>query len=200
MPLETRLKQELEAISTLDRSAELAVTAIRDILRDPDRETAEATYEAMRSASWRLLTSRTFGSEIEDWLDLFGQTAALLRANRFEDLGERTMTLADLATESARFGAIHSHEQAISKQHVLDVLRAIGEAGARRTEIMNATRLKQANLSRILANLAAIGLIERTAIGREASFSLTSAGRDALSPRNMHPRGNSRLIVEPGVR
>ena len=199
MSVNIQFKQELDAISSLDIPADQAVATIRKLLRNPDRDAAAAVYEAMRSASWRLLTSRTFGDEIENWFDLFSQTSALLRANNFDDFSERITTLADLAMESARFGSLHSHEQAIAKQHVLEVLRAIGENGARKIEVMNSTGLRQANLSRILANLAAIGLIERKSIGKEALFSLTRAGRDALFPKDVRPHGGSGLIVRPGV-
>jgi predicted transcriptional regulator len=192
------INQSLSAIASLDASPEEAVSGLRLSLKEPSREAAEAVYEALRAASWRLLTSRIYGSEIEAWFDLFSQAAALLRRD-FGDLSERTTALADLATESARFGALHSHEQAIAKEHVIDVLRAIGKNGARKAEVMNATGLKQANLSRILANLIAVGLVDRKSVGKEASLTLSAAGLDALSP-DVHPHGSRGLIVSPGVR
>ncbi len=194
-----KIKQALSAIASLDTSPEEAIACLRLSLREPSREAAEAVYEALRAAGWRLLTSRIFGSEIEAWCDIFGQAAALLRRD-FGDLSDRTTALADLATESARFGVLHSHEQAIAKEHVIDVLKAIGKNGARKAEVMNATGLKQANLSRILANLIAVGLVDRKSLGKEASFTLSVAGLDALSPDDVHPRGSGGLIVSPGVR
>lgn len=194
-----QLNQLLNGLASLDIAPEEVIANVRSSLKNPNREAAEATYEALRAASWRLLTSRVFGNEIEAWLDLFGQAAALLRRD-FGDLSERITALADLAMESARFGELHSHQKAIAKEHVIDVLRAIGKKGARKTEVMNATGLKQANLSRILANLIAIGLVDRKSIGKEASFTLSAAGLDALSPNNVSPRGRGGLVVSPGVR
>jgi DNA-binding MarR family transcriptional regulator len=164
------------------------------------------TLEALRSNTWKLLTSRVYGADAREWHDVFRKSASLF-AKIDEHISLQIRVLADMALESARFGAIHSLQEIASKEHVSEILEVLAQEGgcARRGKIIEATRLKQANLSRIIANMCAVGLLDRTLKGREVELYLTTLAREYLKPKaspEYHDtkRAPSRLITQPPIR
>lgn len=170
---------------------------IRQEFADLPAEAPTIVYEALRAVVWKLLSARVYGDGMGVWHDVLRQASSLCSGSSVA-IGERLRALSDLALESTRFGAIHSVDLAMSREHVTEILRAIQALGgvAKRSDVIKATRLRQANLSRILNSLTAIGLVERREQGREVLVSLTSLARDQLS---RPPNGKSGLEVTPSL-
>ncbi|WP_374451862.1 helix-turn-helix transcriptional regulator [Phenylobacterium sp.] len=203
----SQLKPPPPAPATLERLARIdlvppeATTLLRDTLRDPSAQDAQDSYEALRAASWKLLTGRIYGDAMREWLDVFRRAAALMKAADEKVLAEKTLTLAELALESARFGDAHRREAMARRGPVRKVLAALQHARgqAMREEILAATDLGQANLSRTLGNMVSVGLIERTEIGREVHLSLTQQGSEVLRQPPAGPNGAGGLSLYPSL-
>jgi DNA-binding transcriptional ArsR family regulator len=167
----------LEQLALGELSRDQAIQVVTDAIGVGDEDLAVASYEALRSLTWKLLTGRIYGAEMRDWHDLMRQAASSLSVTGKTPLSERVRTLAELVLESARFGEVHSSAELLSKPHVQSILKAIRARGgeARRQGIMAATGLRQSNLSRFLSSMSALGLVERRQHGREVMLRLTDA-------------------------
>lgn len=192
MPVEQDLRTQ---IALLEVEPSHALTGIRAALRSRDEETDRALFESLRSATWKLLTSQIYGGEVRQWYDLILQVCAYY-VERNVALEAKLTALSELLMESIRFGEVHPADEVTSRQHVLDILRAIDsldrdKTGARRTDVLETTGLKQSNLSRILATMQSLGLVIKKMRGREAVLFLTARGKSSLNGD-----GNS---FEPGL-
>lgn len=191
----------LERLARLDLSPTEALDVLQLVLVDPKEGEAQRSYEALRSAVWKLLTSRLYGEAMRDWQDVCRRGAALMRSHGAENQAEKTLTLAELALESARFGDVHQRVRVAARPQVRKLLHILSQHGgqAMRDVVLEEAGLGQANLSRILATLASIGFVERVTLGREVHLTLTSLGREALSRPPSTPTGAGGLSIEPSI-
>jgi predicted transcriptional regulator len=174
-----------------------ALTLLRASLDQPDIQTIARVYEALRALAWKKFAERVVGEEMRQWHDLFRQAAALFDVANSGTYSQRAAAFADLAIESVRFGNANSIDDMRARAHVRDILVALSKRGgtALRSAVMHDTHLKQANLSRVLAHMAAAGFVDRRPSGREVVVSLTSLGREAISSPPRH--GANALMVSP---
>jgi hypothetical protein len=197
------VEQNLAALSLGELDAGDALTSIRAILSKGGGEVEAHVYETLRAATWKLLTARAYGDKVREWHDVLSQLTALAAATAQANLAMRIDVLSDLLSESINFGDANPAEDLMRREHVTDILRAIQALNPRlgtasRGDIKAKTQLKDANLSRILANMVAAGLVERNSFGKQALFALTDLSRKLLnSPPTNVPATRPQLLVDP---
>lgn len=162
----------------------------------------EKAYVSLSRWTWRILVERRLDVDLRDWhrliLDFAGTlsrresgTCARSRGERHAPLepkaiGERLKAFADLVAEQIRAAEAARPEELTRRAHVAEVLSALAGAPGEHLEreaIKEKSGLKDANLSRLLTLLAANGLVERHARGRNASFRITQRGLAATRHR-----------------
>lgn len=189
MPATRReLVVSLENVGRGDATPAEAVSAIREAIQSGE-ELGERVYAALRDVTWRTLTSRAFNDELAGWFDVMRHGAALARRASGASLAEKLRVLSDLIAQSARFAELQPVDEVLNRKHVIAILRRLASSVAptARADLARSTGLANANLSRVLAVLASSGLVERKSSGKEALFSLTSAGRSVLERKGALP-------------
>jgi len=170
-----------EAVTPASNPKE-AFGAIKELLKDPRRsEVLEVVYEKLRSVVFHMLASRESGQSLTSW----GTTLQKVRAlTELEDakFSERFVVLGDLLEQAFHFKDIHSIDEILRRKHVVDLIKLVGKstAGTERKTLGAALSLGEANLSRILSNLEAAGVVERESEGRQVNVKLTDVGRKIL--------------------
>src|SRR5262245_29854822 len=71
----------LEHLLRIELTPSEALDLIHRCLKPPATPHLQPTYEALRAAGWKLLTSRLYGDPMRDWQDVFRRAAALFRAH-----------------------------------------------------------------------------------------------------------------------
>lgn len=173
----------LDELSSGALSPEEAFTALREFLAEhKGREASEHAYEAVRGVVWQLVSSREGGDHILKWQNTVLKVKQLLRRSD-EKIAERFVVLADFLGQSARFRQIHAPHEMRQRKHVMEILAMLVAARAPvdRATIGTHTKLKTANLSRVLSNLAAEGLVQRRYHGRDVEVKITEEGRRVYS-------------------
>ncbi|MER8536657.1 winged helix DNA-binding protein [Mesorhizobium sp. M1005] len=168
----------LEAIATSSIPPSEAFANLREHVISPvDVEFPEQVYEAFRSLVWSTVSNREAGEHLNAWADVILKIRQLLRSGSLP-IAERFTVLADLLEQSTRFASFHPADELLGRKHVRAILGELVPHGRKttRTTIAQATKLRDANLSRILANLASAGWIRRHSEGREVVISLTEEG------------------------
>lgn len=169
----------LEAISTASIGPADAYFVVRGILQKDDRkEVLEAAYEALRGVVFQFVASRVIGEQLDLWADVVLRIKGLFRT-RSEAFSERFTVLADFLEQASRRVEFQPTDELRRRKHVRTILTLLAETGGptERSRIIEATGLKDANLSRILGNLVTQGWIARQPIGRELLVSITPEGR-----------------------
>jgi DNA-binding MarR family transcriptional regulator len=194
----TPKSQPLAALAAADLAPSAATAAVRGVLK-ANPEAGEEIYRALRAWCWKALTSRRFDSELRAWHDLLLKTASALEARR-QPAAAKLGVLGDLLYESIQFGEHEPVGEVLQRVHVRKILTFLdGRAEVERRALVQATGLKSANLSRILSNLQACGLVERLPRGREAAFRLSRSGQDAATEIRRappaHPEDRRRAAV-----
>jgi signal transduction histidine kinase len=140
----------------------------------------EAAYRALKGAVWHLVASRDTGPHVDLWEDVILRVRGLLRSIG-STLADRFTVLADLLDQSARFATFQSKEELKNRKHVGAILELLARYNApvERSVVAKETGLRDANLSRILANLASAGWIVRRYEGRQLYVGLTNEGLEA---------------------
>ncbi|ESZ22828.1 hypothetical protein [Mesorhizobium sp. L2C084A000] len=177
----------LEAIATNSVLPSAAFASLREHLLSPaDVAFPERVYEAFRSLVWGTVSNREAGESLNAWSDVILKIRQLLRS-RSVPFAERFTVLADFLEQSNRFANFHPADELLGRKHVRAILAGLLQHNRKttRTTIAQATKLRDANLSRILANLGSAGWIRRHNEGREVVITLTEEGaaqaRKALS-------------------
>lgn len=168
-----------ESIAEASIAPNEAFARLREALQAaPDDTAAENSYEALRGLVWHIVSSREEREDITEWIDIVLKVRQLLRT-KASPLTERFTVLADLLDQSRRFGKFHPTGELLGRKHVRSVLEVLLRHQGTATRAMVAERvgLRDANMSRILANLASAGWIRRRSEGREVVVSLTQEGK-----------------------
>lgn len=171
------LQDSLHRVGRGDATPSEATAAIRDALLG-QHQLVDRVYEALRDVTWRTLTSRTFGEELQQWFEVFRHAAAL--AGQYAaGTAEKIRAHADLLSQSARFAELQPMDEVLGRKHTKRLLAALAAANGpvKNTALKSMLGLAESNLSRVTGVLLGKGLIERTSSGKEASFSLTAFGR-----------------------
>jgi len=171
-------REIIEAIATGSLPPGDAFVRLRDILcSSAGTEIQEGTYEALRSLVWSFVSSREAGEQLDLWADVILRVRQLLRTKE-SPLAERFTVLADFLEQSGRFSRLHPKEELRARKHVAAILKILAsqEAPVERSTIARETKLRDANLSRVLANLTSAGWITRRNQGREVVIGLTHEG------------------------
>ncbi|WP_375312821.1 winged helix-turn-helix domain-containing protein [Bradyrhizobium sp. A5] len=174
---------KLEAVSTASVQPSEAFSYLRQLLADSySDDTAEGAYEALREVVWNFVASREKGIQLDQWSDVILRVRQLLRMKK-SPIFERFTVLADLLEQSGRFAELHAPGVVKARKHDAQILQILARSNVpvERSRILRETKLRDANLSRILANLAASGLVNRQTEGREVLVSITDAGRMQVS-------------------
>jgi predicted transcriptional regulator len=183
------LENALDQIGRGDATpAEATLTIRKALLSDPSL--AERVYAALRDVTWRTLTSRAFGTELQSWFEVFRHAAALAGKNAPGGIAEKLRACSDLIAQSARFADLQPLEEVLSRKHTVDILRVLAsaEGPVKRAAILRTLGLAEANLSRVIGALSGRGLVERSASGKEANFELTDFGRQTVERLKLAPR------------
>jgi hypothetical protein len=170
------LENSLDQVGRGDATPVEATLAIRSGLTS-EPPLAGRVYAALRDVTWRTLTARAFGSELQLWFDVFRHASAL--ASKYApEIADKVRAYADLISQSARFAELQPLKEVLSRKHSTDVLRILALAGkpVKRAALANQLPLSDSNLSRVIGALSGQGLIERSASGKEANFALTDLG------------------------
>lgn len=176
MPINRKLLENaLDEIARGDATPAEATASVRAAL-EFDPPLVDRVYDALRDVTWRTLTSRSFGDELQDWFEVFRHTSALIGDG--STIANKVRALADLLGQSSRFDEFQPLDEVLRRKHSKSVLSALASAGdvLKKSALKNILGLADANLSRVTGALQARGLIDRSSSGKEASFSLTELG------------------------
>lgn len=169
----------LEAITTASMPPADAFAKLREYLMTSDSEIGvEKTYDALRGLVWNVVSSRDGGDHLNGWTDVVLRVRQLLRT-KSSRIAERFTVLADLLDQSFRFAKLHPSDELLSRKHIRTVLEVLlaHHGTATRATIAERIGLRDANMSRVLSNLASAGWISRRPDGREIVVSLTEEGK-----------------------
>ena len=186
------VNKALHRIQTGEATPSEARRTLREIFEGGDLNAAPALYSALRSWTWKALSTRRFDKDMEAWLQLL-QAASL----RLRGVDERTshyvVALSDLVDESLRFAPMRNLERLLTRSHVGDLLAIVRHNNGRieRIKLEVEAGLSSSRLSQLLTELTVAGALEREVDGRKASFVLTDVGREILerwTVAQMRPR------------
>ncbi|MGE8131497.1 DUF7343 domain-containing protein [Methylobacterium sp. NPDC080182] len=176
---------DVEAVATASVPPGEALQRLRALLTDVEcsnvEEAAETAYEALRSVVWQFVSGRAEGDEPRAWADVVLRVRQSLRL-KGSPIAERLTTLYDMLDQTVRFGELATVRRSTTGANVAAILKCIQEHGgeARRGLIAEKTGIRSSNLSRILSNMCAEGLISRASRGREVVVSIAPEGRRRL--------------------
>jgi DNA-binding MarR family transcriptional regulator len=183
----------VENLEQLVRGEIGASEARQAIWRELDAEEGyRTTYAALCRWTWRAMIERRLDDEVKSWhrllLDVAGRIAvqadsgssASDRAHLDRSAAaERVRALADLVRLLVDAAEASTLKDFTARAHVSAILRLLASRAGipiEREEIKTELRLRDANLSRVLTLLAANGLVERVARGKNAAFRVTPHG------------------------
>lgn len=177
-----KLEAGIERIMLADLSPEEAIPVFRELLEEDPESFPIRVYNALSVAAVRILTARRT-VELREWTDLIRQASSLVRSRGNAALGERLQALSDLTTTWTRMSEAHPAKEILERPHCRAILEEIRRHGskAQRKDIIAAVKIGEANLSRILGSLEAVGLINRDN-RRVRTITLTPEGEHLLGP------------------
>ena len=196
--------RSLDEIATGEISASLASDLIKLALRELTEQKVQKLYTVLRAWVWKALNERRRDAELRKWHAIIHQTSAYLE-DEYLCHAERIRVLHELIYESISVSEVLTSSELMRRSHVKEVLRLLissPEQSAPRLEISNYLRLRDSNLSRVLTMLLNSGLIERTSVGKAATFRLTREGiaqSRTLVPRALLDGGRSQLESSHGA-
>lgn len=142
-------------------------------------------YAALAHKVWSLLIERRLDDEIRDWHGLLQTVRANIRPSD-DAAAERVTALSDLLRESISLAETSPAREVAQRPRaraILDYLARHRDFVPRR-RMMKELEIGTSHLSNILTQLVALGLIERREAGKEASFALTTLGREIILGRS----------------
>ncbi len=185
---------DLNRLALGDLTPAQAGPLIADLLEGASPAQCGPVYDALCALAWKQSAERTAGERLREWYDLDRYASGLMIEAGATELGTKLLGVCDLVLRWLQFGTTRPAAAIRQRAHELPILQTIEKRGglAWRKDIMTEHTLKEGNASRILANLASDGFIERTFYGQRMQVSLTARGRETLKTRM---RAN--LVAEP---
>lgn len=179
----TGIAEQADDIVLEGLSPSEALVHVRELLISDASRFGAKIYDALLEVAWQITGDRATWQKASNWLDLFGHAAGMLRESGLHELSWQVAALGDLIDRSARFAELQPLDEVLTRRHVADVIRVLSGSGGRmdRLALLQASGLKQSNLSRMLALLEGHGLVRRVQEGRETKISLTAAGKEVAA-------------------
>lgn len=170
----------LERVGRGDATAAEATAGIRKAIDVPSLH--DRVYAVLRDMAWRIVRASGARAEQAAWFDLTRHAQALAKRHA-EPLALRLGVLSDMIEQTARFDDLQPNDEVLARKHVADILKVLVRAKGpvRRSRLASVTSLAEANLSRVLNILTSHRLVERSAFGREAVFTLSGQGKAAAA-------------------
>lgn len=172
-------------LSSLDKiaSGEITVSAAAELLKrnlqELSEKKAQKIYTVLRAWVWKTLNERRRDDELRKWHSLISLTSARLEID-YTDHAARIQVLHELVYESISARQVYSYDVLARRSHVKEILVYIyrsPEQQLARRELQMRLGLKDSNLTRVMSMLSDAGLVERSARGKTAIYSLTISGR-----------------------
>jgi len=171
---------------------------IAQTLESPQPKACGRMYDALGALAWKQSAERLAGEPMRAWHDLYRYAAGLMRDAGEVELGAKLLGIADQTLRWVHYGLARPRKDIRRRAHEYRILVFLdGHEGKKawREEIKAEFSLKQGNLSRVLANLATGGFVERHAEGRRQLVELTAQGREAINQRP----GAGGLVTSPPI-
>jgi DNA-binding HxlR family transcriptional regulator len=193
----------LESVALGDTNVATAQKVIAAALKANEEGAPGRIYDALRAfVSLVLVERRGSGDDLHAWAELVRRTrTALLRSKARE--GEWLRPLSDMVGDAIGFAESYRLEEVVGRAHVREILctlrdteHARGTKVISRTDLQRRTKLKDANLSRVLGTLIHHGLMERRKDGKHAGYELTARGHALLKRLPPSPSERRR---QPGL-
>ncbi|WP_046867142.1 winged helix DNA-binding protein [Microvirga massiliensis] len=174
------LEEGMERISLADLSPRDAIPVFRQLLETAPEVFPARAYAALSAATLRILTARQT-TELRDWTDLIRQASAQARSLSSPVFGQQLLALSDLTSAWTRLSEAHPTADILERPHCRAILEELRrqDGTALRRDIIAAVGIGEANLSRILGSLEAVGLIRRNN-RRVRTITLTAEGERLL--------------------
>jgi predicted transcriptional regulator len=168
----------LEKIEIGEATPEEARMAIAELLEEGSPRSLRRLYAALGGWTWKTLDRRRRDDELREWFDIIRRTSAAL-TEKDPGASERLRAFYDLIHTSISTSKVISVEEAMSREHVREILLLLYRDKANPTEktvIAQHLGLSASNLTRILNLMMDARLVERTTYGKYAQFALTREG------------------------
>lgn len=172
--------KSLDKIATGEVSVTVASKLIKTTMEELTESKVQKLYTVLRAWVWKALNERRRDSELRRWHALISQTSAYLEDD-YSCHAERIRVLHELVHESISVSIVYSFPELAQRSHVKEILSYLyvsPERSLPRQELQAKLGLKDPNLTRVLTMLSSSGLLERSARGKEAVFSLTKDGAE----------------------
>lgn len=176
----TDLDEGMDRLALADLSPPAAIPMLRTLLQSAPETFATRAYAALSAATLRILISRQT-VELREWTDLIRQVSAQAKQLGNPAIGQQLLALSDLMTAWTRLSEANATAAILERPHCRAVLEELRRQGgtAQRKDVIAAVGIGEANFSRILGSLEAVGLIRRNAL-RVRTVTLTPEGARLL--------------------
>lgn len=171
-------RQALEAIALGECAVGSATKAISVLLEMREVAADAVVYDALRSWTWKALEARRRDDQLELWAELMGSVVSFMETQS-NPLAAKVETLVELLQPSITLAVLEQEADPMRLKHVKEIMCYVFVEGGsiHKKPLMAKFNLAEANVSRILGQLIDCGWFQRIAIGREAVYRLTEAGR-----------------------
>jgi DNA-binding MarR family transcriptional regulator len=178
----TREALAIEAISLGEADLEDAQSILNKHVPVEDADMAHRLYTVFRSFVWKALEARRRDAELASWANIIASLAGSFES-QWPDLAAKLDGFVELMQPAIMLGSSEGGSDPLSRKHVREIMLFCHHLGgrARRSELLIAVRLKEANLTRIMAPVIDCGWFHREVEGREVRYRLTEKGREVAA-------------------
>jgi predicted transcriptional regulator len=190
------VNKALHRIQTGEATPKEARQTLRELLANRDPKASHALYPALRSWTWKALSTRRFDPEMTEWFELLQAVSVRLRKMDVQT-SHYIAALSDLVDESLRFAPTRDIERLLTRSHVGDLLEIVRRNNGRvdRSRLESDSGLSTSRLSQLLTELTVLGALNREPDGRRAIFVLTDLGRE-IQTRWVEAQTRPRCVAE----
>lgn len=188
---------DLERLSLGEMPPDEAGQFLATMLEEPTPKECKIAYEALGALAWKQSAERVSGEPVRAWHELFRYAAGLIGDAGESETAAKLLGVADQSLRWLRHGLARPPADLRRRAHESEIVALLHGRGVAmwREEVGEKLGLKQGNLTRVLANLATSGLVERRHEGRRQLVCLTAAGREAYRSRI----GSRGLTADPPI-
>ena len=178
--IEIERELALEAVELGEASLEQAERTLADCLANGHEVSDHEIYSALKLWTWRAVEAKRRDDQLPAWGQLIATVAAHFE-RRGSPLAAKVETLAEIIHPSIMLATADTLFDALRLKHVRAILKLVANSrgSISRRDLMAETKLKEANLTRVMGPLIDQGWFQRESYGREVIYRLTELGRDA---------------------